>query len=309
MRLLQVFVISIMQVAAIPPMFSQTPARGVKNVFWQPNELQQGSPVFITVELERVPRRVTGKWIGKDLVFIQSDNPKVWYALAGADLDTQPGTYDLNIRAVTTGGRVIRSPKSIDISAANFGIGAVQVPENFVEPDEASKKKIAADQVVKNRAFSHFIPMPQWSGNFVTPVDAKPTDSFGMSRVLNEELSSTHRGTDFPLKEGEPVVASNSGRVVLAQELFYEGNCVVVDHGQRLFTIYMHLSKIQVKTGEKLRKGERLGLSGQTGRVTGPHLHMGVRWNGAYLDPTKLMGLTLPELGPQKARRTAQRPR
>jgi len=154
----------------------------------------------------------------------------------------------------------------------------------------------------------HFIPVPLWSGNFVTPVDAKPTDSFGMSRVLNEELSSTHRGTDFPLKEGEPVVVSNSGRVVLAQELFYEGNCVVVDHGLRLFTIYMHLSKIQVKAGDKLRKGERLGVSGQTGRVTGPHLHMGVRWNGAYLDPTKLMGLTLPELGPHKARRTARRP-
>jgi len=84
--------------------------------------------------------------------------------------------------------------------------------------------------------------------------------------------------------------------------LFYEGNCVIVDHGQRFFTIYMHLSKIDVKAGAKLRKGERLGRSGQTGRVTGPHLHMGVRWNGAYLDPTKLMRLTLPKLGLQKAR-------
>jgi murein DD-endopeptidase MepM/ murein hydrolase activator NlpD len=309
MRHLQIFVICIIQVVAISPMFSQSSAGGIKNVFWQPNELEQGSAVFITVELERVSVRVTGKWIGKDLVFIKSDNPKIWYALAGADLDTQPGTYDLNIRAINAGGRIIHLLKKVDISAANFGIGAVQVPENFIEPDKASKKKVAADQVLKNKAFSHFMPVPQWSGNFVTPVDAKPTDSFGMSRVLNEELSSTHRGTDFPLKEGEPVVVSNSGRVVLAQELFYEGNCVVVDHGQRLFTIYMHLSKIQVKTGDKLRKGERLGLSGQTGRVTGPHLHMGVRWNGAYLDPTKLMGLTLPELGPQKVRGTPRRPR
>jgi murein DD-endopeptidase MepM/ murein hydrolase activator NlpD len=307
MRRLQIVVLYVLQMAAVLPLFSQS--RGIKNVFWQPNDLQQGSAVFITVELEQVPLRVTGKWIGKDLAFIKSGNPKIWYALAGADLDTQPGTYDLDLRAVKVGGRVIHSFKKVDISAGNFGIGAVQVPENFVEPDEASKKKIAADQMLKNRAFSHFIPVPLWSGNFVTPVDAKPTDSFGMSRVLNEELSSTHRGTDFPLKEGEPVVVSNSGRVVLAQELFYEGNCVVVDHGQRLFTIYMHLSKIQVKAGDKLRKGERLGVSGQTGRVTGPHLHMGVRWNGAYLDPTKLMGLTLPELGPHKARRTARRPR
>src|SRR5678816_4819033 len=109
MRRLQIFVISIIQMAAVLPLFSQS--RGIKNVFWQPNELQQGSPVFITVELERVPLRGTGKWIGKDLTFIKSGNPKVWYALAGADLDTQPGTYDLDLRAVKVGGTVIHSLK------------------------------------------------------------------------------------------------------------------------------------------------------------------------------------------------------
>jgi murein DD-endopeptidase MepM/ murein hydrolase activator NlpD len=285
---------------AISPMFSQSPTQGIKDVFWQPNELQQGSVVFITVELERVPLRVTGKWIGKDLPFFKSDNPKIWYALAGADLETQPGTYDLTLTAVMAGGRVIHSLKKLDISAANFRSGAADVPENFVEPDAASKKQIAADGVLKNRAFSHLIAAPQWSDNFVTPVKAKPTESFGMTRVFNEELTSTHRGTDFPINEGAPVVVSNSGTVVLAKELFYEGNCVIVDHGQRFFTIYMHLSKIAVEAGSKLEKGERLGLSGQTGRVTGPHLHMGVRWNGAYLDPTKLLGLTLPKLGPEK---------
>ena len=308
MRHIRSIITLIILAGAISPMFSQSPTPGIKDVFWQPNEVQQGSVAFITVDLERVPLRVTGKWIGKDLAFFKSDNPKIWYALAGADLETQPGTYDLTLTAVMVGGRVIHSLKKVDISAANFRSGAVDVPENFVEPDAASKKQIAADEVLKNRAFSHLIAAPQWSGNFVTPVTAKPTDSFGMTRVFNEELSSTHRGTDFPVAEGAPVVVSNSGTVVLAKELFYEGNCVIVDHGQRFFTIYMHLSKIEVKAGNKLGKGERLGLSGQTGRVTGPHLHMGVRWNGAYLDPTKLLGLTLPKLGPEK-RRTATRAR
>jgi murein DD-endopeptidase MepM/ murein hydrolase activator NlpD len=285
---------------AIWPMFSQSPSQAIKNVFWQPNELQQGSVAFITVELERVPLRVTGKWIGKDLAFFKSDNPKIWCALAGADLETQPGTYDLTLTAVMAGGRVVHSLKKVDIIAANFRSGPVNVPENFVEPDAASKKQIAADQALKNRAFSHLIVAPQWSGDFVTPVQAKPTDSFGMTHIFNEELSSTHRGEDFPVNEGAPVVVSNSGTVVLAKELFYEGNCVIVDHGQRFFTIYMHLSKIDVKAGDKLRKGDRLGLSGQTGRVSGPHLHMGVRWNGAYLDPTKLLALTLPKLSPAK---------
>jgi len=308
MRRLQSIATVIILAGATSPMFSQSHAQGIKNVFWQPNELQQGSVAFITVELERVPRRVTGKWIGKDLTFFKSDNPKIWYALAGADLETQPGTYDLTLTAVMVGGRVIHSLKKVDIGAANFRSGTVEVPENFVEPDAASKKQIAADEVLKNRAFSHLIATPQWSGDFVTPVKAKPTESFGMTRVFNEELTSTHRGTDFPVNEGAPVVASNSGTVVLAKELFYEGNCVIVDHGQRFFTIYMHLSKIEVKAGNKLGKGEQLGLSGQTGRVTGPHLHMGVRWNGAYLDPTKLLGLTLPNLGPEK-RKAATRAR
>src|ERR1700694_5028318 len=293
---------------AISPMFSQPPAQGIKNVFWQPNELQQGSVAFITVDLERVPRRVTGKWIGKDLAFFKSDNPKIWYALAGADLETPPGTYDLAVTAGMVGGKVIHSVKKVDIGAANFRSGAVDVPENFVEPDAASKKQIAADEALKNRAFSHLIAAPQWSGDFVTPVKAKPTESFGMTRVFNEELTSTHRGTDVPVSEGSPVVGSNSGTVVLAKELFYEGNCVIVDHGQRLFTIYMHLSKIEVKPGNKLGKGERVGLSGRKGRVEGPHLHMWVRWNGAYLDPTKLLGLTLPNLGSEK-RKAATRAR
>jgi murein DD-endopeptidase MepM/ murein hydrolase activator NlpD len=116
-----------------------------------------------------------------------------------------------------------------------------------------------------------------------------------MTRIFNEELTSEHRATDFPIKEGSPVMTSNSGTVVLARELFYEGNCVVVDHGQYFFTIYMHLSKIQVREGQTVRKRQRLGLSGATGRVTGPHLHMGVRWEGSYVDPTKLFALTLLE--------------
>jgi len=291
---------------SISPVFSQSHAQGIKNVFWQPNDLQQGSVAFITVELERAPLRVTGQLIDKNLTFFKSDNPKIWYALAGADLETQPGTYDLAIRAVMVGGRIIHSLKKIDIAAGNFGSGPVNVPENFVEPDAESQKKIAADRVQKTRAFSHFIPTPLWSGDFVTPVQAKPTDSFGMTHIFNEELSSTHRGTDFPVNEGSPVVASNSGTVVLASELFYEGNCVIVDHGQRLFTIYMHLLKIDTKVGDKLGKGDRLGLSGQTGRATGPHLHMGVRWNGAYLDPTKLLALTLPKVSPANSTRAGR---
>ncbi len=269
---------------------------GIKNIFWQPNELQQGSPAFITVELDRAPTHVTATWLGKTLTFFKTDKPMVWYSLAGADLETQPGSYDLQVIATLSGGRTIRSIKSVDIVAANFPTGTVDVPENFVEPDAAGRRQIASDEIAKAHAYAHVLAYPQWSGNFKSPVVGKPTATFGESRILNEEKSSTHRGTDFPVNEGTLVEASNAGTVVLARDLFYEGGCVIIDHGEKFFTIYMHLSKIEVAAGDKVEKGAHLGLSGKTGRVTGPHLHMGVRWNGAYLDPTKLLALTLPTL-------------
>ncbi len=266
-----------------------------KNVFWQPNELQQGSPVFFTVELERPARKVSGTLLGKELTFFHGAKPEVWYALGGVDMDAAPGSYDMAVRVVSANGRVSRTTKKVDVGSGNFKEGTVEVPQNFVTPDETAKRQIAGDQVLKNRAFTHLLPTPQWSGDFIKPVAAPATESFGMSRVYNEELTSQHRGTDFPVKEGAEVVASNAGTVVLARELFYEGNCVIVDHGQHFATIYMHLSKIDVKVGERVKKEQRVGLSGATGRVTGPHMHMGVRWNGAYLNPTKLVALTLPE--------------
>ncbi len=266
-----------------------------KNVFWQPNEVQQGSVLFFTVEFEKPAKKVSGTLLGKELTFFHGPKAEVWYALGGVDMDAAPGSYDLAVRTVSANGRVSRTTKKVDVASGNFKEGTAEVEQKFVTPDETEKKQIGADQVLKDRAFAHLIPTPQWSGEFIKPVAAPVTDSFGMSRVYNEELTSQHRGTDFPIGEGAPVVASNAGTVVLAHPLFYEGNCVIVDHGQHFATIYMHLSKIDVKVGDRLKKEQRVGLSGATGRVTGPHLHMGVRWNGAYLNPTKLLALTLPE--------------
>ncbi len=146
----------------------------IKNVFWQPNQLQQGSPAFFSVELDRVPTRVTATWINKTIPFFKSDNPKVWVALAGADLETQPGSYELAVTAVLPNGRRLTSKKSIDLATANFQSGSADVPEKFVEPDAAQKKQIAADQALKTRAFARLSPKPLWSGNFLKPVDVPP---------------------------------------------------------------------------------------------------------------------------------------
>ena len=177
------------------------------------------------------------------------------------------------------------------------------MPENYVNPTDTEQKQIAQDELLKKRAYAHSALHPLWSGDFIKPVNAASTPTFGESRILNEEKTSLHTGTDFPVHEATPVIVSNSGTVVLVRDLFYEGNTVIVDHGLGLFTVYLHMSRIDVHDGDKLEKGAKLGLSGASGRVTGPHLHLGVRWSGVWLDPVQLLALTLPKTNSAPPRR------
>jgi murein DD-endopeptidase MepM/ murein hydrolase activator NlpD len=188
----------------------------------------------------------------------------------------------------------VSTTREIHIGPSSYKQVELHVAENFVAPDATTLKRIAADKEIKDHAFAQSAPMPLWRGNFRLPVQSLPTDSFGTRRLFNGKLGSIHRGMDFHAASGTPVHAANSGRVILARNLFYEGNCVVIDHGQQFMTIYMHLSKIQVTEGQTVQTHQLLGLSGATGRATGPHLHFAARWQGGYLDPALLFKLRLP---------------
>ena len=118
---------------------------------------------------------------------------------------------------------------------------------------------------------------------------------FGSARVFNGVKKSQHTGLDFRVGSGTPIAATNSGTVILARSLYFEGNCVIIDHGQGLLTLYLHLSEIKAKEGDAVERGQVLGLSGGTGRATAPHLHFAVRWRGEYLDPRTLLELRPPE--------------
>jgi murein DD-endopeptidase MepM/ murein hydrolase activator NlpD len=305
--------IAIVLLASVAPACAQHATRAaeslvepIKNVFWQPDQLAQGSPMFITCELSGAAARVSATWQGKRLAFFRSEKPRIWYALAGVDMDTQPGPYDLKISALMRAGHWASSVKRVTIGPGNFGAGNVQVPDQYVEPNPTEQKQINRDGLLKHRAFARDIRLPLWSGNFIQPIDAPSTPSFGESRLMNEEKSNRHMGTDFPAKEGTLVRAANSGVVVLARSLFYEGNCVIIDHGLRFFTVYMHLSRIDVREGARVRKGAAIGQSGATGRVTGPHLHFEAQWAGIAADPVQLLHLTLPDQPPTERRRARQ---
>jgi murein DD-endopeptidase MepM/ murein hydrolase activator NlpD len=268
---------------------------GIANFYHQPQVLMNGSACLFTLTLNGATQKVTAQWMGHDLEFSPGSGG-AWYALAGVALETKPGSYDLTIDATMRDGRVLHQVHPVSVRAAKYKTSRLTVPQKYVSPDPETQKRIEAEKEVKAAAFAHTATVPHWSGNFIAPVPSEISETFGTSRTFNGKLASVHRGDDFRAPTGTPVHASNAGEVVLARELFYEGNCVVIDHGLGFMTMYMHLSKFDVQEGDKVEKGQTIALSGGTGRVTGPHLHMSVRWSGEYLDPAKLLALKLPSL-------------
>ena len=126
---------------------------------------------------------------------------------------------------------------------------------------------------------------------FIMPMQSKITSSFGKARIYNDTLNGYHSGTDFRAKMGTPIVASNDGVVALVKKKFYSGGTVIIDHGEGIYTCYFHMSKFSVKKGQKVKKAQEIGLSGQSGRVTGPHLHFSARVSGVQVDPLQLISL------------------
>jgi Peptidase family M23 len=236
---------------------------------------------------------IEGDWLGQKLTFFWSPDRHAWYALAGVDVEAPSGPSNLRIRAVSKNGGTTDLSRSIEIHEAHYRTGTLTVAPKFVAPPAEESARIKAEIELKAKVFAASAPEPLWSGDFRAPVHARPTDSFGTRRTFNGQLASVHKGMDFRAATGTVVRAGNSGVVVLSRPLYFEGNCVVIDHGLGLYTLSMHLSRIDVREGQHVAKGQPLGLSGATGRVTGPHLHWAVRWRNAYLDPAKLLQMDL----------------
>jgi hypothetical protein len=273
--------------AYTPPARAQAPS-----VTLMPTVVVAGSPELIRVA---APANATleGEWLGQKLAFFWWHDRQAWYALAGVDVERPSGPSNLRISAVSDNGGSSDLSRSIEIHEAHYRTGNLTVSPKFVAPPEEESVRIKAEIDLKAKVFAASAPEPLWSGDFRAPVHAAPTDSFGTRRTFNGQLASVHKGMDFRAATGTVVRAGNSGVVALARPLYFEGNCVVIDHGLGLYTLYMHLSRIDVREGQHVAKGQPVGLSGATGRVTGPHLHWAVRWQNAYLDPAKLLQMDL----------------
>jgi murein DD-endopeptidase MepM/ murein hydrolase activator NlpD len=163
------------------------------------------------------------------------------------------------------------------------------IPQGNPSPEDLRRN--ARDQALVAKVWRR----KEGPAEFELPLGAPATNlpepkTFGWNRVFNgKPATQPHMGVDYALTVGTPVVAAADGVVVIAEDLFYPGNAVFVDHGDGLVSMYFHLSQIDVERGARVRKGERLGLVGSTGRATGPHLYFGARWHGARIDPALLL--------------------
>jgi murein DD-endopeptidase MepM/ murein hydrolase activator NlpD len=164
----------------------------------------------------------------------------------------------------------------------------------MVELDAETSRRVAEEASRLNELWRNVTPERYWHGAFLPPVaSAGLPEGFGFRRIINEQPRSPHSGADYQAPPGSIVRASNAARVVLAEEQFFGGNSLVLDHGLGLYTIYFHLERFLVRSGDRVHKGQEIGRVGATGRATGPHLHFGVRLQGARVDPAALLRLPL----------------
>ena len=274
-------------------LFAETPARWTLRT--QPVRVVNGAPVLLRVKTAKLVQTLSGKWLDHEISFTFDAGQKAWFALAGSSQETKPGTYPIELNAEDKSGRTITYRQGIKVLRQRYPkVTVLKVPGRYTAPDPEQLRVIARDKEIKAEAFKSLTPEREWKGSFQRPVTAEISDVFGVQRVFNGSVQSTHQGLDFRVPTGTPVSAVNSGTVILAQSLYFEGNCIVIDHGQGLLTLYLHLSEMSVKAGDHVAKGQQVGLSGGTGRATGPHLHLAVRWQGVYLNPAGLLALRLP---------------
>lgn len=152
-----------------------------------------------------------------------------------------------------------------------------------------NQKRVAKEQKILNAIYSQRTPNLLFSESFILPLNSERTSIYGDKRIFNKKHPSTHLGNDFRAPIGTQIAAANLGKVVFVGDLFYSGHTVIIDHGMQVFSMYAHLSKTQSTTGNIVQKGEIIGLSGATGRVSGPHLHWGIKINGEWVDGFSLV--------------------
>jgi murein DD-endopeptidase MepM/ murein hydrolase activator NlpD len=260
----------------------------VAEVSWSPQVIKQGDVLSVIVRPEVRGSSVQGDLDGTPLYFYEQGEGAL-AGIAGVDLVASPGLHRLKIEIKDPKGKLVEQVFPVEVEAGGFEVQRLTLPKEMVELKGKILERYLAERKRINSVLNHVRPKRLWYHPFIRPVDGEITSPFGLRRIINGEERSPHSGVDIGAPLGAEVVACNAGIVVFAEELYLEGKTIIMDHGFGLYSIYMHLSEMRVKVGDEVRIGQCIGLVGATGRVTGPHLHWGIKLLKARVDPFSLL--------------------
>jgi murein DD-endopeptidase MepM/ murein hydrolase activator NlpD len=219
-------------------------------------------------------------WLGERRVLVVPAGDG-WRAIVGIALATEPGTQTLRIERASGVTRTLQ----FEVKDKAYATQSLTVEARKVNPLAEDLKRIESETERVQRAITTWRDSADVTLAFVAPIDGERSDSYGMRRIFNGEARKPHSGMDIPAPAGTAIHAPAAGIVLDAGDFFFNGNTVLIDHGQGLVTMYCHLSRIDVTPAQQVTAGATIGLVGATGRVTGAHLHFGVALNGAMVDP------------------------
>jgi murein DD-endopeptidase MepM/ murein hydrolase activator NlpD len=247
-----------------------------------------GEPLRIVVT-SRIPLAAIEAGLDGVPVVLLRDGVERFSGWSLVPLDAVAGDAVLEVHARTGDGTSLAARRVLAIERRSFPEEKLSVAPSYVEPPPEIEERIARERTLLARIYAGRVPFALPEQAFVRPVPGEPTSVFGTRRLFNGKPRDPHPGLDLRAATGTPVRASGPGRVALARDLYYSGQTVLVDHGGGLFTIYAHLSELSVEEGAEAAAGQVIGLSGATGRVTGPHLHWGAKIGERPFDPTALL--------------------
>jgi murein DD-endopeptidase MepM/ murein hydrolase activator NlpD len=248
---------------------------------------RQGEVVVFTATTSEQFDEVHARAFDRDLATFRLDATH-WQALVGIDIDTKPRAYEVSFAAISA-GRTVTATAELNVTPGAFGRRVLTVDDSFVNPPEPAVARILREAAEVEQLWTRSEPRRLWNDGFLRPVPGRANGAFGSRSIFNGKARQPHGGADFLSPTGTPIRAPNSGRVVLARDLYFTGNTVVIDHGLGVFSLLAHLSVVDVHEGQLVTRGETIGQVGATGRVTGPHLHWAVRMNGARVDPLAVL--------------------
>ena len=226
-------------------------------------------------------------WKGKTLSVPAIASPEGFYAQMLLPVPLDEKAPQLSLRAGVDGKPSVQ--QHIRIEQKKFPVQELKVARAYVEPPPEVRARIAEEAKRSREVLGVFSQQRRWRLPMQRPAPGEISSAFGLRRVFNGQPRSQHRGLDLRGAEGTPVLAMEDGTVALAEELYFSGNVVYLDHGLGLFSVYAHLSAIDVRPGQQVSRGQALGKVGSTGRATGPHLHLGCYALGMAVNPLPLM--------------------